>query len=178
VFASHLSDIFDNKAPAAWRADFWRLVQDTPDLDWLVLTKRPQLIPAMLPTWWGEGLANVWLGATVENMAEARRRIPHLLAVPAAVHWLSVEPLLEPLDLRPWLDRLGWVIVGGESGGGARAMQPAWARAIRDLCAEAGAAFWMKQAGSNHAPWPGVTGHGERLDQLPADLRVRELPTR
>jgi protein gp37 len=176
VFASHLSDIFDNQAPAAWRADFWHLVRETPDLTWMVLTKRPSLIPRMLPAWWGSGPANVWLGATVENQAEACRRIPHLLAVPAALHWLSVEPLLESLDLRPWLDRLAWTIVGGESGGGARVMQPAWTRAIRDQCTEAGAAFWMKQTGSNHSPWPGVTGHGDRLDQLPLDLRIRRLP--
>jgi protein gp37 len=176
VFSSHLSDLFDNRAHEAWRADFWELVRDTPDLTWMVLTKRPQLIPRMIPAWWGDGPPNVWLGATVENQAEARRRIPHLLAAPAAVHWLSVEPLLEALDLRPWVGRLGWAIVGGESGGGARVLEPAWARAIRDQCAETGTAFWFKQAGSNHTAWPGVTGHGDRLDQFPADLRIRELP--
>jgi len=176
VFASHLSDIFDNQAPPSWRVEFWDLVRATPDLDWLALTKRPQLMPRMLPSWWGAGPANVWLGATVENMTEARRRIPHLLTVPAAVHWLSVEPLLEPLDLRPWLARLGWIIVGGESGGGARVMQPAWARSIRDQCAETGTAFWMKQTGSNRTPWPGVSGKGEQLLDLPADLRIRDLP--
>lgn len=151
-------------------------MRDTLDLDWLVLTKRPQLAPRMLPTCWGDGPANVWLGATAEDQIEARRRIPHLLLVPAAMHWLSVEPLLEPLDLRPWLDRLGWVVVGGESGPGARAMQPGWARAIRDQCAETGSAFWMKQTGSNRTAWPGVTGKGENLLELPPDLRIRALP--
>jgi protein gp37 len=176
VFASHLSDIFDNRAPEGWRADFWALVRDTPALDWLLLTKRPQLVAGMLPAWWGDGPANVWLGATAENMTEARRRIPHLLGVPARVHWLSVEPLLEPLDLRPWLDRIGWAVVGGESGPHARVMEPGWVRGIRDQCRDAGTAFWAKQTGSNHGPWPGVTGHGDRLDQLPPDLRVRDLP--
>ncbi len=152
-------------------------MRDTPDLDWLVLTKRPQLAPRMLPKWWGDGPANVWLGGTVEDQTEARRRLPHLLAVPAAVHWLSVEPLLEPLDLRPWLDRLAWVVVGGESGGGARAMQPAWVRAIRDQCAEIGTAFWFKQTGANRGPWPGATGKGENLLELPRDLRIRALPS-
>jgi protein gp37 len=84
--------------------------------------------------------------------------------------------LLAPLDLRPWLDRLGWIVVGGESGGGARAMQPGWVRAIRDQCAAAGVPFWMKQTGSDHTPWPGVSGKGENLLQLPADLRIRALP--
>ncbi len=179
VFASHLSDVFDNRAAPAWRADFWALVRDTPDLTWMVLTKRPQLIARMLPDWWGEGPANVWLGATVENMEEARRRLPHLLRVPAAVHWLSCEPLLESLDLRPWADRLDWIVVGGESGGGARPMDPAWARALRDQCTDAGGAFWMgKQTGSNRAAWPGAARRSRRSTcaHLPPDLRIRELP--
>ena len=82
VFASHLSDVFDNRAPEDWQADFWELVRTTPDLDWLVLTKRPQLAPRMLPAWWRNGPANVWFGVTVEDQTEAYRRIPHLLAVP------------------------------------------------------------------------------------------------
>ena len=77
-----------------------------PQPDWLILTKRPQNVLKMLPSDWGpHGWPHVWLGATVENMIEARRRIPILLRVPARVHWLSVAPLLEPLDLRPWLGR-------------------------------------------------------------------------
>ncbi|HEY3847063.1 MAG TPA: DUF5131 family protein [Acetobacteraceae bacterium] len=176
VFASHLSDIFDNRAPDAWRVEFWQLVRETPDLTWMVLTKRPSLILRMLPSWWGDGPANVWLGCTVEDMAEARRRIPLLLATPAPIHWLSCEPMLERLDLRPWLDRLHWVVCGGESGPGARKMSPAWARALRDQCSDADVAFWMKQTGSARAQWPGAVGHGDQLQHLPADLRIRQLP--
>ena len=81
----------------------------------------------MLPTDWGEGWPNVWLGATTENQEEANRRIPHLVAIPAAVSFLSVEPMLEPVDVASWLvpplhdgrAPISWIIVGGESGGGA-----------------------------------------------------------
>ncbi len=106
VFCASLADVFDNQVPYDWRAELWRLIAATPHLDWLLLTKRAQNIAKMLPealdmprgfSW---PLPNVWLGTTVENQAEADRRIPHLLSVPAAVHFLSCEPLLGPVDLR------------------------------------------------------------------------------
>jgi len=125
---------------------------------------------------------NVWLGTTVENQAEADRRIPHLLSVPAKVHFLSCEPLLGPVDLDcvPWppgwdrgvddisdgIDplgympgpRIGWVIAGGESGPNARPMHPDWARSLRDQCAAAGVPFFMKQWGE-WAPTSPPEGH-------------------
>lgn len=85
VFCASMADIFDNRAPAAWRADLWDLIRATPALDWLLLTKRPQNIAAMLPPDWGSGWPNVWLGATVENRAEAARRLPHLTQIAARV---------------------------------------------------------------------------------------------
>lgn len=115
VFCASMADVFDNAVPAEWREDLWALIHDTPHLDWLLLTKRPQNIAKMLPgsdgagdtpharSVWGAGWPNVWLGTTVENQAEADRRIPHLLAVPAAKRFLSMEPLLAPVDLRGWL---------------------------------------------------------------------------
>ena len=92
VFCASLADVFDNQAEPQWREDLWALIQDTPNLDWQLLTKRPQNIAKMLPDDWGGGYGNVWLGTTVENETEAARRIPHLLAVPAVVRFLSVEP--------------------------------------------------------------------------------------
>ncbi len=169
VFCSSLADVFDNQIPERWRDDLWHLIDQTPHLDWLLLTKRPQNIAKMLPTTaigapaWGDGWPNVWLGTTVESQAEADRRIPHLLAVPARVRFLSCEPLLEPVDLggewgayqdgnnsprrKSWLDGLSWVIAGGESGGGARPMHPAWVRSLRDQCTAAGVPFLFKQWG-------------------------------
>jgi protein gp37 len=164
--------------------DLWSLIRSTPALIWFLLTKRPQNIRAMLPTDWGEGWPHVWLGTTTENQEEATRRIPPLVAIPAAIRFLSVEPMLEPVDVAPWLGLpapnkralISWIIVGGESGGGARPMHPDWVRGLRDQVQAAGARLFMKQIGSNHTLWPGVTGRGQDPAQWPADLRVQDFP--
>lgn len=104
VFCASLADVFDNKWERQWRRDLFSLVYMTPDLDWLVLTKRIGNVKDMLPTDWGSGYPNVWLGATIANQAEADRDIPKLLATPARVRFLSCEPLLGPIDLT--VDRL------------------------------------------------------------------------
>ena len=170
VFCASLADVFDNQVPEEWRTDLWSLIVDTPSLDWLLLTKRPQNIAKMLPPVWDDGWPNVWLGTTVENQDEMAKRRGHLLAVPAAVHFLSVEPLLE----RVWLPAkdtywyaLDWVIVGGESGPGARQMNPDWARSLRDECAEMDVAFFMKQMGGSVKA---------RMPSIPDDLMVRQFP--
>jgi protein gp37 len=165
VFCLSLGDFWDNQVAGEWRSEALDVIRKCRSLDWLILTKRPQNIRKMLPPDWGaEGWPHVWLGVTTENMAEARRRIPILLRVPARVHWLSVEPLLEPLDLRPWLGRgIDWIIVGGESGTkAARYMDPEWARDLRDQCRTARAGFFFKQM-TKRAP-------------VPDDLLVREYP--
>lgn len=130
VFCASLDDVFDNQAPERWRADLWSLIAETPHLDWLLLTKRPQNIAKMLPSQaaghpeWGEGWPNAWLGTTVENQTEADRRIPHLLAIPAAIRFLSCEPLLGSVELRhlrqynaqgkPWIDALTGIVTRGQ----------------------------------------------------------------
>jgi len=93
-------------------------------------------------------LPNVWLGVSVGDQTAADERIPELLATPAAVPFVSAEPLLGPVDLGQWLDGLDWVIVGGESGPGARPMHPDWARSLRDQCVAAGVSFFFKQWGA------------------------------
>jgi protein gp37 len=183
-------DPFDNQAPAEWREDMFAVIRETPHLDWLLLTKRPQNItPMLLPMNWQDGWDNVWLGTSVENQTEADRRIPHLLAVPARVHFLSCEPLLGPLEL--WSDyywrmvgpgaidgrvAIDWVIAGGESGPNARPCHPDWIRQLRDQCATAGVPFFFKQIGSNGTGWPGISGKGRDPEKWPSDLRVREFP--
>jgi protein gp37 len=147
VFASSLSDFFDNQAPDVWREDAWALIRATPHLTWMILTKRPQNINKMLPADWKSGYPNVWLGTTVENQAEAERRIPALTAVLARLRFLSCEPLLGPLE-RLDLRRIDWVIVGGESGPNARPMHPQWVRSLCRQCAEANVAFHFKQWGA------------------------------
>ena len=145
----------------------------------------------------------VWLGVSVEDQARAHERIPILLDTPAAVRWVSLEPLLSPVDLKRlhgrrvmpgggdeqwwesclngkrfdiWSERdipapkLDWVVVGGESGPGSRPMRPDWARQIRDDCAAAGVAFFLKQLS-------GDNGHAiKEIERFPADLQVRQYP--
>ena len=167
VFTLSLGDFFDNRVPSAWRTEAWDTIRACQHLDWLILTKRPQNVKKLLPPDWGiAGWPHVWLGVTVEDMVEARRRVPVLLGIPARIHWLSCQPLLEPLTLSPWLGRgrIDWIVVGGETGSVyARPMHPAWARDLREQCQTRGASFFLKQM-ARRAP-------------IPVDLLVREWPT-
>lgn len=165
VFCASLADVFDNKVATEWRDDLWNVIAATPNLDWQLVTKRPQNIPKMIAEAWGDGWPNVWLGTTVENQEEADRRIPHLRAAPAKIRFLSVEPMLAPV--RPELDGIHWVICGGESGPGARPMNPEWARSLRDQCQAAGVPFFMKQMGG---------AVKSRMPPIPDDLMIREFP--
>lgn len=100
VFCASLSDVFDNEVAPQWRADVLRLIEATPNLDWLVLTKRVGNVAAMLPTGWLKAQPNVWLGASIVNQLEADRDIAKLVAQPARGHFVSMEPLLGAVDLR------------------------------------------------------------------------------
>jgi protein gp37 len=100
VFCASLGDLFDNAVPPEWRTDLFNLIRSTPRLDWLLLTKRPQNIAKMLPPDWGAGWDNVWLGTSAGTQKTVEQNIPALLGVPARVHFLSAEPLLEPVDLQ------------------------------------------------------------------------------
>jgi protein gp37 len=149
VFCASMADVFEDRAELdPWRERLWATIESTPNLDWLLLTKRPELASARAP-WRSAWPGNVWAGATVESARWARLRIPQLEAVPATVRFLSCEPLLGRLDLSPWLEggALGWVIAGGESGPGARPADPAWVRSLRDACVRAEVAFHFKQWG-------------------------------
>ena len=170
VFCASMADVFDQAVPREWRERLFALIQATPHLDWLLLTKRPQLIAKLAPEYHANGWpANVWLGTSVCDQAGAWR-IPWILRERAAVCFLSCEPLLGPIVLtnldcwrrhdgmdgesweqepvRPGHMRgLNWVIAGGESGPGARPMHPEWARGLRDQCAAAGVPFFFKQWG-------------------------------
>ena len=99
------------------------------------------------PSW---PLPNLWLGVSVEDQQRAKERLMDLVEIPAAIRFISAEPLLGQVDLRPWLDRIQWVIAGGESGDGARPMHPDWVRAIRDDCLTHDVAFLFKQWGNWH----------------------------
>ena len=178
VFCASLADVFDNQVPEEWRRDLFDLIRATPHLTWLLLTKRPQNIVRL---WWdisvtafraiGENWpaavpwpCNAAIGCTVVTQEEADRDIPKLLAAKAVLEpafaFLSMEPLLGPVDLWPMLgphmhkgeDREGvdWVITGGETDQGkhkARPTHPDWLRSIRDQCAAAGVPYHHKQNG-------------------------------
>lgn len=159
VFCASMADVFDKNAPKGARERLWALIKVTPNLDWLLLTKRIGNAKDMLPADWGDGYPNVWLGASIVNQMEADRDIPKLLSVPASVRFLSMEPLLGLVDLSevpigmlgaipPGPSRkLHWVIVGGESGPNARPMHPNWVFSLRDQCEAAGVPFLFKQWG-------------------------------
>jgi protein gp37 len=99
VFCASMADVFDNQVPTEWRDDLWALIRECPDLDWLLLTKRPQNIADMLPAFWDDIKASVWLGTTVEDQQRAEQNIPHLLKHDSAVRFLSCEPMVGPIDL-------------------------------------------------------------------------------
>ena len=217
VFCASLADVFDNEVDPAWRADLFKLIADTQNLNWLLLTKRVGNVMKManevadmplpgshtghlIAHQWRNGSPpkNVWLGATVVNQEEADRDIPKLLAVPAAKRFLSMEPLLGPVDLThidvlggdaeiyplkgttdcvdeegaPTADvpALDWVIVGSESGPGARRdpNMVSWVASLRDQCVDAGVAFLWKQDVINGKKISAPQLEGQSWQQFPA----------
>jgi protein gp37 len=191
VFCASLGDVFeDHPHLQAWRDDLWALIDQTPRLDWLLLTKRVEHVLAMVPgRWFPDFPSNVWIGTSVENQAAADERIPALLSIPAPVRFVSAEPLLGAVDLTDMsaggyhfnalrVDseivgirrrHLDWVIIGCESGPQRRPMQLDWARDLVHRCQAAGVAAFVKQldidgrVSKDPAEWP-------------AELRVREFP--
>ena len=149
VFCASMADVFEwKRGLAPWRRRLWRLIDETPHLDWLLLTKRPHLATRLTP--WGDCWPlNVWLGTTVEDQRWADKRLPSLGGVPATVRFLSCEPLLGAVDLEPWLANgtVQWVIAGGESGPRARPSDPAWFIDLLTQCNRQGIPFHFKQWG-------------------------------
>jgi protein gp37 len=154
VFCASMADVFEkNDALVPHRQRLLDLIAATPNLDWLLLTKRIGIVKKLLPKGY-EFPKNVWLGATVENQAVADKMIKYLLTFKSpAVRFLSCEPLLSDLDLNQYLTigshgtRVDWVITGGESGAGSRPMNPAWPLHIQQQCEAAGVPFHFKQWG-------------------------------
>lgn len=180
VFAFSLADWAEDRRDLdPWRADFFQLIEQTPYLDWLLLSKRADCMKRLLPaTWVVNPRPNVWLGVTAENQRRAEERIPLLLKVPAVIRWVSAEPLLSAIDFSSWQGRISQVIVGGESGHGARRMDPEWARDILRQCREAGTAFFFKQTGEAIARELAYKDKaGKDASEWSADLRVQEFPT-
>jgi protein gp37 len=164
VFCASLADIFDNQVDPVWRSDLFNLVRACDQLDWQLLTKRPQNIRKMLPPDWGDGYPNVWLGTTAEDAGAYQQRVSHLLKVPAAIHFVSYEPAIGPLGPLE-IDGLypDWLIIGGESGVRSdliRFTDPSWARDAIARCRRLGVAPFLKQWGTyQNNPCVVETGH-------------------
>jgi len=162
VFCASLADVFDNRAPGMAREDLFGLIRVTPELDWLLLTKRPQNIRKMLPADWGSGYPNVWLGTTCEDQARYDLRWSVLSEIQASIRFISYEPAIGPLVLHVDGPHPDWIICGGESGPEARYMDPEWARILMCDCGDLGIPFFMKQ----------MTGK----EPIPTDLVLRQWP--
>lgn len=154
VFTCSWSDWF-HEAADAWRDEAWAIIKQTPHLTYQILTKRPERMAAHLPSDWGQGYPNVWLGVSVENQRWISRA-EILVNTWAAVKFISAEPLLGPVDLlyrgpgpSALVEEIQWVIVGGESGANCRPMRLDWARQLRDQCADSKVAFFLKQLGGH-----------------------------
>lgn len=185
VFCSSMTDVFlDDEAVKGELPKLWALIRETPWLDWQLLTKRPERIAESLPSDWGSGYPNVWLGVSAESQKYADIRQPILCEIPAAIRWLSVEPMLESIDFEGDMGGIDWVVCGGESGAKARPFEWAWAESLRDQCDDADVAFFMKQFGSNawcegcegRFPMSFKDSKGGDPSEWPADLRIREFP--
>ena len=203
VFCCSLADVFEDDRGCTGgedrgmhtlndvRARLWALIESTPNLIWLLLTKRPENILGMVPASWleaGRWPSNVWTGTSAGCQATADDAVPKLLEVPGR-HFLSCEPMLGPVDLTrigcddtgkvnalaglvfcdgrnepAETERVHWVICGGESGPGARPMHPDWARGLRDQCAEAGVPFFFKQWGEFYPHTIDPEGWADHLD--------------
>ena len=174
VFCASMADVFEPDAPEDQRERLWQVIRETPELDWQLLTKRPQHIAEFLPEDWGVGWHNVWLGTSIEDQRVAVRS-QQLNAVPAQVRFLSVEPLIGAVDELP-LNGISWVIIGGESGPGARPMRVEWAQSVIEQCLKNNVACFFKQAGSVLARQWGAKGKGNDWEQFPTNFQRREMP--
>lgn len=183
VFVNSLSDLFHPDVPATFIAEVFAVMQRTPQHTYQVLTKRADRMLHLLgdpPSDVAWPLPNVWLGVSVENQTLADARIPLLLQTPAAVRFLSCEPLLGPLNLTGYVslngkcfnsagytDSLDWVIAGGESGPRVRPTRIEWARSLRDQCVAAGVPFFWKQNGGRTSKSGGRLLDGRTWDEMP-----------
>lgn len=177
VFVNDHSDTFHEGVKLTDIQRMFSAMHSRQDVIWLVLTKRPERALQLSPLLnWTD---NIWLGTSVENM-KTMSRIPALVDVPAGGHFLSAEPLLEPLfGISHLMDGIDWLIVGGESGDGHRPFDKAWARHLRDVCQLAGVPFYFKQ-GSGMKPdtdymLDGIAWRQRPVFKVQAPLEQRRL---
>ena len=179
VFVCSWSDFFIEEADA-WRSEAWDIIRRCPHLTFQIPTKRPERILSCLPPDWGAGWDHVHLGVSAGHQKSWDTFVPILQAVPAALRWVSIEPQTE--EIRPTaatLKGIGWIVIGGESGGmEARPFNPEWARLLNACAWAVGARVFVKQMGSAWARANSADkrGAGANPSEWPADLRIREFP--
>jgi protein gp37 len=189
VFVNSMSDLFHPSVPMEFLLRCFEVMIEADGHRFQILTKRPTYMARAIPRMLDKlGLSdpprNVWLGTSVENQEWADKRIPPLVGTPAFVRFLSCEPLLAPIDLRPFLaprrnrrhGSLHWVIVGGESGPNHRPFDPSWARSIRDQCREASVPFFFKQIGGRTPKAGGRELDGQTYDEFPTPESADAVP--
>jgi protein gp37 len=194
-FVASMTDVFGEWIDPTWHEEILNAMWSSPNQTFQILTKRPHIMRDRCLQWMKEwGLPrmpdNIWVGTTVENQAVAGDRIPALVEIPAKIHFLSCEPLLEKIDLTEWIKSLQWVITGGESGKKARPCHIDWVRSLVEQCQFADIPVFVKQLGSNpvdSSPYiDGVVANnyrfstsdskGSDLCDFPEDLRIRQFP--
>jgi len=167
IFLSSMGDMFHHDVPFAWLDLIFTMIKQENQHQYLLLTKRPRRMHEYIVDYllrYGYLPNNIWLGVTAEDQQRANERLPVLFKIPAHHYFVSIEPMLEPINLEcvPGISALNWAICGGETGQKARFMQPDWARSIRDQCNVMNVPFYMKQM--------------SRKTPIPIDLFVKELP--
>lgn len=185
VFCSSLADVFEDRDELIpWRRDLFGLIEQTPNLVWMLLTKRPEHVIEMTEAatgryadaWFADN-RHVWLGTSVEDQKRADERLPILWDMPAQKRFVSFEPLLEGVELGRHIASFGWAIVGGESGHGARLMPLAAAQNIIDICKQHQTPVFFKQTGAVLAKDLGLKHKkGEDFDEWPAALQIQQRP--
>lgn len=186
VFCASLADVFEDREDLIpWRDDLFSLIKKTGNLDWQLLTKRPENIERMIPDDWDDFSSRIWIGTSVENERYAYRA-PIVARIPASVHFISYEPALGPIDHAIDLTGIQWLIYGGESGPGYRPHDVDWARRIRAKCEAQGVAFFYKQSAARRTemgirldgeivrnyPWQ----HRRPVGMRPLAFKLDELP--
>ncbi len=200
IFTCSWSDWFIEEADQ-WRDEAWKIIKDTPWHTYQILTKRPERIKDHLPTDWGKGYSNVWIGVSVESQDVLEERVRALIeAVPHGTKFVSAEPLLGPLNFEvnyfnerlirsvpeesrtKLLDLIQWVIVGGESGNDTGKYQyrecgPSWIAGIIDQCERRNVPIFVKQLGTYVSKtWKLKDRHGGDIDEWPEVLQIRQFP--
>ena len=190
VFCASMGDVFEDRRDLDdVRVRLWVLIEETPHLDWQILTKRPENMARLAPPRWeDEWPENVWAGCTAENQEYYDRRWPMLARIPARVRFISYEPAIGPLRLAEALDAddsptyPDWIIPGGESGGGPRPFNVQWVRDLINQCRPLNTRVFFKQAGA--APMDGLVAlrfkdkkHGGDWTEWEEPLRVRDFPS-